>query len=181
MHIQDQTNQPTRHTPFYCLSHLIWKMINCTAYSVLQAVSRDFGNSSTTQKHTHSSCLIAHRAVNNVNTLFSERQPWPEGQTVLLITLIMSMPICWRAESTAINNSWVRNVLRTVGQGSQARPKSLILRQPHRLIQAFEPDKKRYKHAAEMKKYYGLWAIALEGKHSCQENAAFNRPHRCGN
>lgn len=48
--------------------------------------------------------------------------------------------------------SWVRNVLRTV----QPRPKSLILKKPQRLIQAVEPDKKRYEHAAGIKIYYSL-------------------------
>lgn len=52
--------------------------------------------------------------------------------------------------------SWVRNVLRTVGQVNQPRPKSLILKQPQRLIQAVNPDKKSYKHAAGIKTYFGL-------------------------
>lgn len=52
--------------------------------------------------------------------------------------------------------SWERKVLRTVGQGVQPRPKSLILKKLQRLIQAVEPDKKSYKHAAGIKTHYGL-------------------------
>lgn len=58
--------------------------------------------------------------------------------------------------------SWVRNVLRTVGQGIQPRPKSLILKRPQRLIQAVKPDKKIYKHAAGIKTYYGVVSNLFE-------------------
>jgi len=47
-------------------------------------------------------------------------------------------------------HSWVRNVSRTVGQVIQPRPKSFTLKQPQRLFQAVEPDKKSYKHAADI-------------------------------
>ncbi len=52
--------------------------------------------------------------------------------------------------------SWVRNVLRTVGQGIQPRPKSLILKKLQSLIQAVEPVQKSYKHASGIKTHYGL-------------------------
>lgn len=70
--------------------------------------------------------------------------------------------------------SWVRNVLRTVGQGIQPRPKSLMLKRPQRLIQEVKPDKKIYKHAAGIKTYYGLASNLFE---AAKQNTDFNLCH----
>lgn len=92
------------HT-FHCLFHLISEMINAACCKQCLEVLAIHQLHINNHAHTHRSCLVAHPAINNVNMLFSERQPWPEGQTVLLITLIMRMPICWRAKSRAINKA----------------------------------------------------------------------------